>query len=366
MNVNRQNSKSQTATAAEKTVDAIYIHIPFCGRKCPYCDFYSTADFSCVSEYIAAVCRNLQFYEDLTFDTVYFGGGTPSVLPPEAFVKMLSAVKLSENAEITAEVNPDSATSDFLEKIRKSGVNRLSVGVQSLFDDDLKTLGRLHNAEAAKRTLTAARNAGFENISADLMLALPNQTKQRIAYEVSQLAEAGVSHISAYLLKIEDGTPFYSDTPYGLPNDDVSADLYLFAVAEFEKNGFLQYEISNFAKPGYESRHNTKYWECEKYIGIGPSAHSYCGGKRFFVPKDIKGFITAKRQPIIITDENPGGADERIMLALRLTQKGIPYTEKAEKFIKAGLMKKIGGNTALTPQGCLVSNGIIAEISIDK
>jgi oxygen-independent coproporphyrinogen-3 oxidase len=367
MNEKRQTEKN--CGTDENSADAVYIHIPFCGRKCPYCDFYSVTDFSLAADYIAAVCRNLREYKGHIFDTVYFGGGTPSALPAEAFETMLSAVEFSENAEITAEVNPDSATPDFLKKLRESGVNRLSIGVQSLFDDDLKTLGRLHNAESAEKTLIAAKAAGFENISADLMIALPNQTEARIEEEITRLSELGASHISAYLLKVEKDTPFYTvynSTSGCLPYDDRTADLYLSAVSKLEKLGFLQYEISNFAKPGYESRHNTKYWECAAYIGIGPAAHSYFGGKRYAVPRDIKAFIAAKSQPVYITDENPGGAEEKVMLALRLTQKGIPFTPHAEKFIRAGLMKKVGGNVMLTPAGCLVSNGIIAEICIDK
>ncbi|MDR0992156.1 MAG: radical SAM family heme chaperone HemW [Ruminococcus sp.] len=339
----------------------MYIHIPFCGRKCPYCDFYSVTDFSRIDKYTAAVCRNLTVYSNLTFDTVYFGGGTPSVIPAEKFGEMLRCIKTAENAEITVEVNPESATPDFLQKLFEVGVNRLSVGVQSLFDDELKILGRLHNSEKAAETINFAKAAGFENITADLILAVPSQTEERIAEEISRLAELGAVHLSAYLLKIEKGTPFSENTPESLPDDDRAADLYLYAVEEAEKHGFLQYEISNFAKPGFESRHNTLYWECAEYIGIGTAAHSYFCGKRFAVPRDIEAFIAAEKQPTYITDENPGSEEEKIMLALRLTEKGIPYTEKADKFIKAGLMRKIGDNAALTPKGCLVSNLIIGD-----
>jgi oxygen-independent coproporphyrinogen-3 oxidase len=345
----------------------LYIHIPFCGRKCPYCDFYSVTDFSCGgAEYITAVCRNLREYRDLTFDTVYFGGGTPSVLPAEFFAQMLRFINFAENAEITAEVNPDSATPEFLRGLREAGVNRLSVGVQSLFGDDLITLGRLHNAEKAVQTLKDAKAAGFINISADLMLALPNQTKERVSEEIKRLSELDITHISAYLLKIEDGTPFsavYKNAPALLPDDDASADLYLFAVSELEKYGFSQYEISNFAKSDCKSRHNSLYWECAEYIGIGAAAHSYYGGKRFAVPRDIDAFINAESQPVYITDENPGGEEERLMLGIRLTDKGIPYRPECDKFIAAGLMKKIGENAALTPKGCLVSNLIIGELT---
>jgi oxygen-independent coproporphyrinogen-3 oxidase len=341
----------------------LYIHIPFCGRKCPYCDFYSVTDFSYSQAYVEAVCRNLKAHSGSVFDTVYFGGGTPSIIPAEHFGDILRCVKTTKDAEITAEVNPDSASPEFLEALIKTGVNRLSIGVQSLFDDDLTVLGRLHSAEKAIDTIKIAKTAGFQNISADLMLALPNQTNECIAEEIRLLDELGVNHISAYLLKIENGTPFAMNNPVGLPDDDRTADLYLFAVSELEKYGFLQYEISNFAKPGYHSRHNIKYWECREYIGIGTAAHSYYGGKRFAVPRDIDAFINAETQPTYITDEHPGGAAEKIMLALRLTARGIPYSGACDKFIAAGLMKRVGEGAALTPAGCLVSNLIIGELS---
>jgi oxygen-independent coproporphyrinogen-3 oxidase len=342
---------------------SIYIHIPFCKRKCPYCDFYSATDFSYISDYVDAVCRNLEDHRDHFFDTVYFGGGTPSLLPAECFAKMLGCIELAGNAEVTVEVNPDSTTPEFLQGLREAGVNRLSVGVQSLFDDDLKILGRLHNAEKAIDTIKAAKAWGFRSISADLMLALPNQTKERVAEEIKILDKLGVNHISAYLLKIENGTPFAVNTPADLPDDDFTADLYLFAVSELEKYGFAQYEISNFAKEGCKSWHNSIYWKCGQYFGFGPGAHSYYGGKRYAVPRDIDAFINAERQPTYITDENPGSESERIMLALRLTDTGIPYTPACDKFIAAGLMKRIRGNAALTPEGCLVSNSIIGELA---
>jgi oxygen-independent coproporphyrinogen-3 oxidase len=342
---------------------SLYIHIPFCKRKCPYCDFYSVTGFSLVYDYIDAVCRNLAAYDGLVFDTVYFGGGTPSLLPAAFFAQMLEHLEFAENAEVTVEVNPDSTTPEFLHNLREAGVNRLSVGVQSLFDDDLKTLGRLHNTDKAIQTLKAAKSAGFNNISADLMIALPGQTEARIAEAIAQLADLSVNHISAYLLKIENGTPFFSNTPADLPDDERTADLYLFTVSELEKHGFAQYEISNFAKPGFKSRHNTAYWLCREYIGIGPGAHSYFGGKRFAAERDLDAFIRSENQPTYITDENPGGEAERIMLALRLTDTGIHYTSACDKFIKAGLMKRLGENAALTPEGCLVSNLIIGELA---
>jgi oxygen-independent coproporphyrinogen-3 oxidase len=371
---------------------SIYIHIPFCKRKCPYCDFYSvtggaapagvlrdeipSADESragvsradnirpySVNDYVDAICRNLSDHTDHFFDTVYFGGGTPSVLPAEMFAKMLGCIELGGNAEVTVEVNPESTTPEFLQGLREAGVNRLSVGVQSLFDDDLKILGRLHNADKAVKTLEAAKAVGFWSISADLMLALPNQTKERVAEEIKILDDLGVNHISAYLLKIENGTPFAVNTPADLPDDDRAADLYLFAVSELEKYGFEQYEISNFAKPGCGSWHNSIYWLCGEYFGFGAGAHSYYGGKRYAVPRDIDAFIKAERQPTYITDENPGTESERIMLALRLTDTGIPYTPACDKFIEAGLMKRLGDNAALTPKGCLVSNLIIGELA---
>jgi oxygen-independent coproporphyrinogen-3 oxidase len=348
-----------------------YIHVPFCNRKCGYCDFYSVTNTALVSGYGEAVLRNIREYEGINADSLYFGGGTPSLLPSETIDKIMKAVNPEPGAEITLECNPQSQSDyeNYFRAARSAGVNRLSVGVQSLDDSVLHTLGRLHNRQGALETLKAAKTAGFLNISADLMLGVPGQTETGIIADIRELAALGVKHISAYLLKIEPGTAFSSLDKSLFPDEDRVCDFYLQAVKTLAEYGFEQYEISNFAVPGYESYHNLKYWNCEEYIGIGPSAHSYYNGVRFAVKPDIEAFISSEKQPTYITDENPGGSDERLMLGLRLMKQGVKKSdfpgidEKASAFVKAGLLEDTGDKYRLTARGALVSNSIIAELT---
>lgn len=357
----------------------IYIHVPFCGRKCSYCSFYSLPyDKNSAEGYVDAVLRNLEFYGDISqiTDTVYFGGGTPSLLSGAQIGSIVCAVRqnfrLTENAEITLEANPNTLTTERLKEYARAGVNRLSIGVQSLNDDELRFLGRTHTAGRAEKAVLDACDAGFGNISCDLMLALPNQTKNSLSATVERLAKLPIQHVSAYILKIEEGTPFaHSGVSELLPDDDETADLYLRAVELLEENGFKQYEISNFALDGFESRHNSRYWKCLDYIGIGPSAHSCSGGIRFAAESDIQRFIGSPTQPVYITDENPLGIEERAMLKLRLTE-GINLGEFGERrltverklpsLIENGYIRRNGENIALTPKGFLVSNAVIGTL----
>lgn len=357
----------------------IYIHVPFCGKKCPYCDFYSVEYRKNIAEkYIGAVLRNLRHYSDKrrTVDTVYFGGGTPSLLNAGQISGILDTVgdtfTLDKNAEITLEANPNGLTPERLSELRKSGINRLSIGVQSMNDDELKLLGRKHTAEKAEKAVISAYDAGFRNISCDLMIALPEQNAEKLRYSAERLAELPINHISAYILKAEDGTPFGCDEFRSkLPDDDAAAALYLEMIEIFEKRGFMQYEISNFAKPGFESRHNCRYWKCLDYIGIGPSAHSCHNGKRFAVDRDISGFIDAPAQQVTVTDENPCGFEETAMLALRL-KSGLDMSiagsrradieKKIPMLIQAGYAEYDGHFLSLTPKGFLMSNSVIEYV----
>lgn len=352
----------------------LYIHIPFCRRKCAYCDFYSLAGNEELTEkYTRAVIRNIRYYGG-TFDTVYFGGGTPSLMSGRQIYDILSAADITDDAEISSEVNPDSADIEKLRDFKSAGINRISVGIQTFDNSELKMLGRLHNSEQAAATLKNARKAGFENISADLMLGLPYQRSETVTENIRRLAELDVTHISAYMLKVEEGTPLASDEKLleNIADDELSADIYLEAVSCLEKNGFHQYEISNFAKSGYECRHNLKYWRCEDYIGIGPSAHSCNEGKRFAVPRDIAGFIDSDIQQITVTDDSPCGISEQLMLALRLSEgfdisRSGKYSEKlkaaAAPMERHGLLKIKDGRICLTAEGFLVSNEIICRLS---
>lgn len=352
----------------------LYIHIPFCRRKCAYCDFYSlTGNEGLTEKYTQAVIRNIHFYGG-AFDTVYFGGGTPSLMSGRQMYDILSAAHIADNAEISSEVNPDSATSEKLKDFKAAGINRISIGIQTFDDRELKMLGRLHNSGQAAEAVKNAQKAGFDNISADLMLGLPYQKAETVTENIRMLSELDVRHISAYMLKVEESTPLASDKKLleNIADDELSADIYLEAVNCLEKHGFYQYEISNFARSGFECSHNLKYWRCEDYIGIGPSAHSCNNGKRFAVPKDIAGFIDNDIQEVIVTDDMPCGISERLMLALRLSEGfEISQTGKYSDKLKAaavpmekhGLLKINKDRICLTAEGFLVSNEIICRLS---
>lgn len=349
----------------------LYIHVPFCVRKCPYCDFYSVTKTELADDYTAAVVRNIKA-QNVKADTVYFGGGTPSLLSAKQIYSMLSAAEIAHGSEITMECNPNSVDEKYLADIFSAGVNRISFGVQSLSDKELSALGRLHNAETAVNAINSAYKAGFRNISADLMLATAYQTKETLAETIEKLVKLPICHVSAYMLKIEEETAYgKSETIQNLiPNEDETSDMYLEAVQMLEENGFAQYEISNFAHKGCESRHNLKYWRCEEYYGIGPSAHSYVDGVRKACPPSIERFINSELQEEIVTEENGGADDEKIMLALRLTQEGIPLSALtqdklpvAKQLEKSGLLCRENERIMLTPNGCLVSNEIICRLT---
>ncbi len=341
----------------------LYIHVPFCLTKCPYCDFYSERfTKSLAEEYAAAVIRNLKRYPE-RFDTVYFGGGTPALLYTE-ISDILAEVNAAEGAEITVEINPCLCTGEILSKLFSAGVNRLSVGVQSFDEKELSALGRRHKPITSQQGIECAYNVGFRNISTDIMLAVPFQTRETLSETVRRLSALPITHISAYMLKIEPSTPF-GKAPPALPDEDAAAELYLLCCELLENAGFKQYEISNFAKDNCESRHNLKYWHCEEYLGIGAAAHSYYNKKRFAVPRDLDAFIKDKEQRTVITDDSPDEREERIMLGLRLCE-GIPR-ELWEPL--SGALKKIprgyyrishDGRLALTAKGFLLSNEIIA------
>lgn len=336
----------------------LYIHVPFCVKKCPYCDFYS-GELRRTEDYTRAVLRNIARYNE-TYDTIYFGGGTPSLIPKIAG-EVLRAAAHTPDAEITFECNPETVTDDTLLALKNAGVNRLSFGVQSLENEELSALGRIHTAEKAQEIICRAHDLGFGNISADLMLGIPYQTEQSLSRTISALCELPITHISAYILKIEPNTRFGRNPPE-IPNEDEQAALYLQTVDQLAASGFAQYEISNFSRAGYESRHNLKYWRCEEYIGIGAAAHSYYGGKRYAVSRDLAAFIENEAQPEELTDDHPDPAEERVMLGLRLTE-GIPLTpELSERLslVPKHLYKTENNRLSLTPEGFLVSNEIIS------
>lgn len=337
----------------------LYFHIPFCKSKCPYCDFYSVKfDEASAQQYVQEICDEIKQYQGI-FDTVYFGGGTPSILPPELIGKILDCARaqfeISDDAEITVECNPSKDLSEDFKKYASYGVNRISVGMQSAVDSERFALGRVAGRNEVERTINYARQSEIENISLDLMLGTPKQTIESLDYSFDFIKSVGVPHVSAYMLKIEEGTKFFQMRDrLVLPDDDTVGEMYLKTVETLASFGIEQYEISNFAVPGFESRHNTKYWTLTPYLGIGKSAHSFWGGKRFFY--DIEWNK--------IDDGTGGDKEEQIMLGLRLAKgidKSLVDRDFAE-FVKMGYVADLGERIALTPKGMLVSNTIINYI----
>ncbi len=358
----------------------IYIHIPFCKSKCPYCDFYSFIPNETIKDsYLKAVLSCLDGYKSKIsqVDTVYFGGGTPSVFGGERLATVLDFIKENYNLvspEITVECNPSSVDGDFFRSLYKAGVNRISMGMQSAVTEERKALGRLSDTRQVKSAIDLAHGAGIDNISLDIMLGVPGQTMDSLDESINFLLSAGISHISAYMLKIEEGTNFHKRRDsLILPDEDEVCDLYLHAAERFEAAGFPQYEISNFGRKGLESRHNLKYWHCEEYLGVGPSAHSYLDGKRFYYPRDFDAFLHGTDP---IPDGEGGSQEEYIMLTLRLTEGLVfknyeeRYTEeigpdiikRAKKLADMGLVICDEKHISLTKEGFLLSNTIISEL----
>lgn len=363
----------------KNSMTGIYIHIPFCKTKCPYCDFYSfKGEEKQKDSYLKAVLLCLDKYKDdsLNIDTVYFGGGTPSVFGGERIKKIIEHIRNNFNLinpEITVECNPSSTDREFVRLIKEGGVNRISMGLQSAVKKERSILGRHSGREEAERAVALFREYGIENISFDLMLGVPCQTRESLDESIDFILSQKVKHISAYMLKIEEGTPFEKAELPSLPDEDETAQLYLHTVQRLKEKGFLQYEISNFALTGFESRHNMRYWKCEEYIGIGPSAHSFYKGKRFYYPRSFDSFIEGK-EPI---DDGEGGDNqEYIMLSLRLSRgldfgkyeerygSALPcsFIKKAEKFAGMGLLELNAEKLSLNEKGFLLSNTIIGEL----
>ena len=366
----------------------LYIHIPFCKTKCLYCDFCSfvSRDENEREAYVCALLREIgeRGTKEYLVDTVYLGGGTPSLLTVEQVARILSAVRenftISDDAEITLECNPITHLDDgreYFSALRSLGVNRLSIGIQSAVDEELKLIGRRHTFDEAKRTFLSARESGFDNISVDLMFGIPSQTMESLTYSLEQFALLGAEHISIYSLQLEEGTPLYRMRErYSIPDDDTVADMYELVISSMKEAGYSHYEISNFAKGGKESRHNSKYWRLDEYFGLGLAAHSDFCGKRIENTKDMKKYLLGE----YVENEIEISASERefefLMLGLR-TSRGISksefferfsidfdkkYSKKIENFAKIGYLGENGDRVFLNESGFEVSNSILAEI----
>ena len=359
----------------------LYLHIPFCERKCAYCDFYSAfATEDLLDRYAKTLTERIREWggkTDRPISSVYFGGGTPSLLG-DRILPVMEAVRRSfsvmPDAEITVEMNPSGNVSIFLAAAKAAGVNRLSIGAQSGDTRELSLLGRRHTAADTLLTVEAARKAGFDNLSLDLMLGLPFSTQESTGRNIGFILSAHPEHISAYLLTLEPNTLFYKKQgELSLPDEEALAAQYRLLCEVLRQHGYRHYEISNFCREGYESRHNLLYWQDREYIGIGPAAHSFYKGKRFFYPRDLKAFLKGNHP----TPDGMGGdLAEYVMLSLRLAE-GVRFSElekrfsrsfpfdpakKLAPFLKEGLLTVTDEAIALTEKGMLLSNRVIAEI----
>ena len=374
----------------------IYIHIPFCVSKCNYCDFYSLAAQSdeVKEKYVQALEKHMQEYKiqakNYIVSSVYIGGGTPSLLDEKLLKRVMKSVKknfrLSSRCEISMEVNPGTVDEKKLCAIRKMGINRLSIGAQSFDDEELRVCGRKHTSKDIYGCILAARRAKINNISLDLIYGLPNQTKEKLYSNLDTAFRMNVDHVSLYGLKVEEGTPFWYDRhSLDFPDEDYEREMYFEAVEILKHNGFRQYEISNFAKSKKACKHNLRYWNCDEYLGFGPAAHSYFGGKRFSFKRNLKlyvdSFDMSKKVNETLLDEYvdiPPQARiaEYVMLRFRLHE-GLNlvkfkkrfgrsfealYYEKMWPYINSGHIVKTKTGYAFSLEGMYVSNYILARI----
>ena len=377
--------------ASEDKRIGVYIHIPFCASKCAYCDFCSLPGREKLMPlYQDAVLIQLQEalprMKDYYMDSVYFGGGTPSYYGYKRLIEILREVKASnrllKSSEITVECNPDSVRRKDLTELRKEGVNRLSIGAQSANDEILRLIGRRHNWRQVTLAVKRARQAGFKNISLDLIYGLPTQTREDWADTLARAIALKPAHISCYGLRLEEGTPMfdqYADSPV-IPSEDDQADMYLYAVDLLDRHGYYQYEISNFARPGYESRHNLKYWRLGDYIGFGAAAHSNVGMLRYSYTRNVREYISGVLGDKDIIDEREELTDfdragEYLMLGMR-TCWGISRAEYQEVyrssfdpledtlriFEENGWAVLDNDRWHFTPGGFLVSNVLIGAL----
>ena len=366
----------------------LYIHIPFCVRKCDYCDFYSLANVGREGrkQFQIALLNWLSrcsvAAENRVVDTVYIGGGTPSCYDVNDLAEVIRRVgewyHLAPDCEITVECNPDSATEHWLTAMKGAGVNRLSMGVQSANDDELRRVGRLHDFAGARKAFETARKVGFGNLSLDLIYGLPDQTMEDWQRSVETILALKPDHLSCYGLKIEEGTPLCARrNELVVADDDTQADMYLWMVERLAQAGYDQYEISNFARPGKHSRHNMRYWLGEEYLCAGPSAHGYFDGRRYAIPPNLAEFCHGEDR-----SQNEGkkiDADERvreyILLRLRTTwgvsagefeaKFGLdfaPLAHELDQFAAHGWAKQVADRWHFTPEGFLLSNALIGQL----
>ncbi len=371
---------------------SLYIHIPFCEHKCIYCDFYSIITFENEQEFIKSLKSEIDFYSEndfnkTQFSTIFFGGGTPSILKPNQIEEILNHLfkkfNFSNNLEITLETNPGTVDEKKLKSFKLAGINRISIGIQSFDENDLKFLTRIHDKKTAINTVESAFSAGFENLSIDLIFNLPNQTKEKWKSNLQIAVELPITHISTYSLILERGTilnKMVLDGKVKIQDEDYDADLYLFTIDYLTSRGFYQYEVSNFAKTGFECRHNLAYWTHTNYLGLGPSAHSFFENRRWWNYSSLKRYINeihinkhAQMSQEVLSEFEL--QSEFIMLALR--SKGLNLQELTEKFgnhwleqsqiklnqyIQAGYVIQKENYLSLTSSGYAVCDEILKNL----
>ena len=365
----------------------LYLHIPFCRSKCLYCDFCSLPARSeeLISAYVNALCRDIagkkEICADYAVQTIYFGGGTPTLLSAAQLETVMETIRktfyVEADCEVSAECNPATGGKDLFSAMRRMGFNRLSIGLQSAHKNELRALGRMHDFDGFLRTWNEAREAGFDNLNADVMFGIPEQTEESFAKTLEKLIPLSPEHLSAYALTLEEGTPLYRlAEKLSFPSEEETAGMYLHMVDFLAANGLEQYEISNFARPGYQSRHNRKYWDVEEYLGFGVAAHSDFGGVRFGNGRDLDAYL--RGEDVCVEKGKPSAKErenEYVMLQLRLAE-GLKnqafqarfghgaqaFFAKLEPWIEKGYLRRTADGAAFLPKGFLVSNAILSEI----
>ena len=358
-------------------INNVYIHIPFCRQQCNYCSFVSFPHPEKIPEYIFALKNEINyFYKGEILNTLYFGGGTPSLLRIEDFKEITDLLNVAESTEFTVEVNPETVDKNYLEGLKNLGVNRLSFGCQTFNKEILQIIGRKHSPQQVAECVQNAQDVGFENISLDFIYGLPSQTIEDFEADLNKAVTLGIRHVSLYGLKIDKGCYFYSHMPENLPDDDAQADMYLKAIEILTNNNFVHYEISNFSVVGFESKHNLNYWNNNSYYGFGVAAHGYNGVSRYSNKLKLDDYIKNPVEhagDIILTEREK--MEEEIFLGFRKLS-GINveeinkkysidfekiYKDVLDKYISYGYLVKSSCGYKLTDAGILVSNVILAD-----
>ena len=363
----------------ERYVDGLYLHIPFCAMKCEYCDFCTYINMEKeYGKYTEYIIKELNMYPKYKYNTVYFGGGTPSVLPIEMITKIFNNIEVEKNAEITLELNPNDMKKEKLRELRELGINRLSIGIQSFQDHILKFVGRDHNGADAIRVFKEAREVGFDNITIDLMFGIPNQTMEDLKKDLEIIKEIEPDNVSIYSLIWEEGTIFFGKLKRGILKEmeqDLEAEMFETIINFLKGNGYNHYEISNFSKKGMEGRHNLKYWRNEQFLGVGMSAASFYKNRRYSGVRTFKKYYSLiDKNEIPIDEKSVEIIDEiekeklRKMLGLRLVNEGILYfaDKNVEKLVKDGLLEIFKNENKekrlrLTQKGILLANNVFME-----